>query len=98
TLRLQRATPEAQGQSPTHPTRAWGPRRNSLAHRPPDRRRPPGDLGAEVLRVRRDPDPPEVQAVGLPAGLDRDVGMGPLVQVPGPGPMEQVELMIRQAE
>ena len=40
----------------------------------------------------------EVQAVGVPAGLDRHVGMRPLVRVPGAGPMEQAELVVGQVE
>lgn len=54
--------------------------------------------GAEATWGPSDPDTTEVQAVGVPAGLDRTVRMHPLVRVPRTGPMEQVELVIREVE
>ena len=37
-------------------------------------------------------------AVGVPAGLDRDVGMGSLVRVTGTSPVPPAALVIRQVE
>ena len=51
--------------------------------------------GAEAARVWGDADPTEVQPVGVPAGLDRDVGVCPLVSVTGTGSVQQPECRIR---
>ena len=55
-------------------------------------------IRAEEAWVRGDANPTKIQPVGVPAGLDRDVGMRPLVRVPGTGPVQQAELVVRQVE
>ncbi len=52
-------------------------------------------IRTEAARVRGDADPTKIEAVGVPAGLDRDVGMSPLVSVPGTGTVQEPELVIR---
>ena len=54
-------------------------------------------IRAESAWVRGDADPTEVEPVGIPAGLDRDVGMSPLVSVPGTGTVQEPELVIRRS-
>jgi len=48
--------------------------------------------------VRGDANPTKVEPVGVPAGLDRDVGMSPLVSVPGTSTVQEPELVVRQVE
>ncbi len=58
----------------------------------------PGRIGAEPIRMRNNPDSPKVQAVGVPAGLNRDVGMGSFVRVAGTGSMKEPELVVGQVD
>ena len=46
--------------------------------------------------MRCDADTPEVEAIGVPAGLDRHVGVRPLVGMPGASPMQEEELAVGQ--
>jgi hypothetical protein len=45
--------------------------------------------------MRGDADTPEIQAVRIPAGLNRDIGMHALVRMADAGAIEQIELMRR---
>jgi hypothetical protein len=44
------------------------------------------------------PDPSQVEPIGVPAGPDGDLGVGPLVGVPDAGAVEQVEVGVGQVE
>jgi hypothetical protein len=48
--------------------------------------------------MRCDADTPEVEAIGVPASLDRHVGVRPLVGMPGAGPMQEEERAVGQVE
>src|SRR4051794_12886613 len=57
-----------------------------------------GGFGTEETRVRCDADAAEVEPVGVPAGLNGDVGVGPLVGVARAGVVEQAELGVGEVE
>ena len=48
--------------------------------------------------MRCDAHPAQVEPIGVPARLDRDVGMSPLVSVPVAGQVQEAELVVRQVE
>ena len=49
---------------------------------------------AQVLRIGADADAPEIQAIGVPAGLDRDVGIQEAVAVMGARKAQQLCLLV----
>jgi hypothetical protein len=53
---------------------------------------------AKAARVWCDADPAEVQAVGIPAGLDGDVGVCPLMGVPGTRAVEKPECRVGEVK
>ncbi len=55
-------------------------------------------LRAEAARVGLDADPPEVEPIGVPTGLDRDVRVRQFVSMPLAGPAEQAECTLLQLE
>ncbi len=48
--------------------------------------------------MRHDPNSAQVQAVGIPAGLNRNVGMGSLVRVTAASSMQQNEFVVGKVE
>ena len=48
--------------------------------------------------MRGDAHSTEIEPVGVPAGLDCDIGMSSLVGVPGAGPTQNSEFLIREIE
>lgn len=65
---------------------------------PPDDLWPLCNLRAKVTWVRGDAHPTKVETIGVPAGLDRDIGMRPLVSVPRTRAVQQAKLVVRQVE
>lgn len=48
--------------------------------------------------MRRDPNSTEIETVGIPAGLDRHIGMRPLVGVAFAGTIQQPEFVVVEIE
>ncbi len=57
-----------------------------------------GGARAEAIAMRDDADPAQVEAVGVPAGLNRDVRMSSLMGVARAGSMQQPEVFVGQLE
>ena len=68
------------------------------AHRPTDHFPRLGGWRTEFLRRRDHAHPAQVQAVGIPARLDRDVGLGLAVRVTGAGFVKKIELLVGKNE
>ena len=48
--------------------------------------------------MRSNPDSPEIEAIRVPARLDRNVGMSSLVRMSLAGPVQQTEFVVIQNE
>ena len=83
---------------PLLPDKSWHDSKAGPAIGPFDRLGPLGDFRAKAARMWRDPNSTKIEAVGIPAGLDRHVGMRPLMRVARAGPIQQAELVVVEIE